>query len=283
MREEGTRGRKPQGGKGNRSDSLVLGLQVPQQPHLPLPAAPKTIAQVDLELEGCLGDLPGPNRVKAQSLLQQFDEEQRRAAHGVLVDPLPVTLITGPAGSGKSTVLQLLTIMLGDALGVSAPTNGARRAAQEQVDRVRPPRSFMPELEVLTNHTAFGVGHGKAWDAVEVIPHLLKHEKRKAKATYNKRVWIIDEGAQTPFEHLDMAEEVARIEREDDRSCGGINVVLLMDAKQTPPIRTTPDAHDREMIWDGELITRAKLRGELRVCDPVGGGVGSVGGTEGND
>ena len=98
-------------------------------------------------------------RLRAREQLDRLDEAQLRAAHGILVVKPPVVIVGGAAGTGKSALLELMA-MCEPGMVVATPTNGARRAAQGVIDKALPRRSYLPEVEVGTTHTRFGVGFG---------------------------------------------------------------------------------------------------------------------------
>mmetsp|Transcript_13166 Transcript_13166/g.38820 ORF Transcript_13166/g.38820 Transcript_13166/m.38820 type:complete len:500 (+) Transcript_13166:856-2355(+) len=183
-------------------------------------------------------------------------------AHGVVVRRMPITIVSGPAGSGKSALMKFLALYRGEAgMAVVAPTNGAARAAQKAIDAVLPRKGFGPALEVHTTHTGFGVGWGGTWDAAKVLHGL--HQKPKAMKVYKSGLIVLDEGAQTPEEHLAVAEVVARTVNGNEETMGGIQLLILMDAVQTPPVRAMPHPLGIEMIWEGELLRRAEAAGKL--------------------
>ena len=66
--------------------------------------------------------------------------------------------------------------------------------------------------------------------------------------------------AQTPIEHLDVAEVLARARRECDDFMGGMQVVLLMDAVQTPPVGSSAS-----MLWEARFFRQAEALGLLHV------------------
>ena len=187
-----------------------------------------------------------------------LDAEQLRAAYGVLILKQQIIVISGPAGSGKSELLKLFVAVLGcDDVRVVAPTQGARRVCQKNIDKALPRLSFKPEVEALTTFVGFGCAWGETWEAKKIVSGMRRGESRRrcAKELYKAKMVVVDEGAQAPIEHLDTADVVAQMQRECNQLMDGIQLVLLMDAVQTPPVGARrarrPSA---EMLWEATLL-----------------------------
>ena len=158
----------------------------------------------------------GGRRRLALLLVDRMDSEQTRAAWGILArsEKKAVTIVYGPAGTGKSWLLQLLLYVLYNeeeqVLALAAPTHGARRAGQRLVDDVYPRESFKPKVEYCTTHTLFGVGFQQPWDADAILRDIKSNDPYKAKArafyemqprmnVHGKRqvpMLVLDEGGQ---------------------------------------------------------------------------------------
>jgi len=91
----------------------------------------------------------GMHQETVADLVARLDEIQLRAAHAVIVRGVRVAVISGPAGSGKSALLKVLALWNPSAK-VVAPTQGARRVCQSNIDEVLKRKSFKPELEANT-------------------------------------------------------------------------------------------------------------------------------------
>ena len=213
--------------------------------------------------ERCVADV----RSRAHGYLDIFCDEQLRAAYGVLIDKKKVVVVSGPAGSGKSELLKLLVAIDGGDNAVLAPTQGSRRVCQVNIDAALPRRSFKPELEALTTFVGFGCAWGEAWDVVKIVTGLGRNELRRWKAAKlydTARRVVVDEGAQTPVEHLDAADAVAQRRRQCSEVFGGLQMVLFMDAVQTPP-PTVRNARGAEMLWEAQFFQRAEAAGDVGV------------------
>ena len=224
-----------------------------------------SIAQIERELAARFAAASDSVRSKVEAKYEMLDELQRRALHGILVVKKKLTIVSGPAGAGKSALLKIVSLLEEPILAVAAPTNGAKRADQDMIDEALPRFSFKPRVEAKTTWTAWGVGFKEKWDAKAVVAAIKKKDPRKAKAeeTYMKELLVCDEGAQIFFEQVDMAMEVGPQVRPVGHEQ---RLVLLMDAVQTPPVvekeKRCKDP-GAEMIWDGAFYQKAEAAGEL--------------------
>ena len=204
-------------------------------------------------------------RARVLELYNMLDANQRAALHTILIRAVEkgefrMVFVSGPAGAGKSSLIQIVVLLLENNCAVATPTNGARRADQSMVDKVLPRCSFAPRIEVVTTWNGFGVGYGDAWDAEAVVAAIKNNAKGKGKAAtlYNKKLVIVDEGGQTDFTQLDMAARVG------PRVNGGFEQVflVLLDGVQTPPVGDKSST-TKEFVWEGEFFNTCKQEGKL--------------------
>ena len=205
----------------------------------------------------------GEERRLALLVLARLDAVQVRAAYAVLVVKKQLVVISGPAGSGKSELLKLFAAVVGRARArVVAPTQGARRVCQQNIDEALPRASFKPQLEAMTTFVGFGNAWGEQWQAKQILRGLQRAEARRSKAADlydNASLVIADEGAQTPVEHFETADLVARERRQRDELMGGMQLVVLMDAVQSGPVGTT------RVLWQAPFFVAAEAAGLVDV------------------
>ena len=216
-----------------------------------------SLTQIDHELNHIFDQIEFAQRTLILKEYRILDKQQKTALHGALVLKKRLTVISGPAGAGKSALIKILVLVLGEKAGIVTPTLGSRGADQELVDAMLPRKSFKPILEVHTTFTGFGVGFKEKWDAQEIARKIKSKDAKKMKALelYHKEVVICDEAAQTFYHQIDMATDVGP-------SVNGNNqqrFIYLMDGVQTPPVIDSEfKDSDKEMIWDGRLFQEAE-------------------------
>lgn len=143
------------------------------------------------------------------------DEQERVAAH---IQAGGNALITGSAGTGKSTLLRELTSRFEGNLPVCASTGIAA-----------------VNVGGMTVHSWAGLGLGD--DPAEVIAGNLTERKSGAwrRIRTAKRL-AIDEVSMIHGELFELIDRVFRLVRENDAPFGGIQMILFGDFLQLPPV-----------------------------------------------
>ena len=221
-------------------------------------------AQRDKEVRSMFADLPPVRRTLATRMYEPLDTEQRKAVHAMLVTQKWLTVISGPAGAGKSALMKIMLLVWPEEVALATPTNGAKRSNQKLVDEILPRKSFKPELEVLTTYNCWGVGFGDKWDAAQIVKRIQDGDPTKVKAmeSYKKKVVMLDEGAQTFFNQLDVGDEASQLLNHGRAQ----RYVLFLDVLQTACVKdeeARAKFPTQEMIFEGNLYRVAKADGEL--------------------
>lgn len=99
-----------------------------------------------------------------------------------------------------------------------------------------------------TIHSWSGIGIKRALTAPELTR--IANNKRVAKKVKEARVLIVDEISMLPAATLGMIEEVCRRIRGGDLPFGGLQVVLVGDFFQLPPIRSREDNETSQLTLD---------------------------------
>ncbi|MBL7815482.1 MAG: AAA family ATPase [Saprospiraceae bacterium] len=144
--------------------------------------------------------------------------------------------ITGRAGTGKSTLLHLFKNTTRKKCVVLAPTGVAALNVQGQ-----------------TIHSFFGFP-AKFFGTEEI-------KKRRDVRLYKKmEVLIIDEISMVRAEMIDHIDRFLRINRDDYRPFGGVQVVFFGDLFQLPPVVSTPEEqHFFQTYYDSPYFFSAKV------------------------
>ncbi|MCK0196239.1 DEAD/DEAH box helicase [Ancylobacter sp. 6x-1] len=155
----------------------------------------------------------------------------------------PVVMVLGGAGTGKTTFLQAVRRMGEGRQAFLAPTGVAAL-----------------QLGGQTIHSFFGLPP-RLVDPAEVKP-------KTARRTLMKKLerLVIDEISMVRADVLDAIDRCLRIVREDDRPFGGVQMVLVGDFLQLPPVVPTVE---REMLallgYDGPFAFDARVLREAEV------------------
>ena len=137
--------------------------------------------------------------------------------------------LTGKAGTGKSTLLDLFREKTAKQIAVVAPTGVAAVNGKGE-----------------TIHSFFGFRPGPT----------LVQAKRLAGRTKNKKLYnsletlVIDEISMVRADLLDMINVFLQAVRGDNSVFGGVQVVMVGDMHQLPPVVTREDAESLDMMYD---------------------------------
>ncbi len=133
--------------------------------------------------------------------------------------------VTGRAGTGKSTLLNLIRRSTRRNFAVVAPTGVAALNVRGQ-----------------TIHSFFGFP-GKLMRGKDV-------RKRARRGLYEKlETLIVDEVSMVRADLLDRIDEFLRLNRENDRPFGGVQLVMFGDLFQLPPVVANPA---ERQLFEGE-------------------------------
>jgi ATP-dependent DNA helicase PIF1 len=168
-------------------------------------------------------------------------------------------LITGPGGTGKSTLIKKLSDGL-ENLSVTALTGCA---------------ALLLNCRAKTLHSWAGIGLGKDTlvkniDTIKKKPHLKKRWT-------GCRTLIIDEVSMLTPELFERLDEIGRaIRKEPNRPFGGLQLILVGDFCQLPPISKDLSGNETETsfvfesaLWSKTVTTVVLLNKIWRQKDPV--------------
>ncbi len=159
-------------------------------------------------------------------------------------------LITGKAGTGKSTLLRTyLESLNGEKVLVTAPTGVAAL-----------------NIDGFTIHRSFGfrpgmypddIRPGGTWRAGERVAGVLKALD----------VLVIDEISMVRADLFDMVDLALRRVRGNDLLFGGVQLVLVGDLLQLPPVVTTHEAEIFSSMWDSPYFFSAHCFKDLALTN----------------
>jgi ATP-dependent DNA helicase PIF1 len=155
--------------------------------------------------------------------------------------------LTGDAGTGKSTLLEVWKRTLNPKLvAVTASTGVAALLVGGR-----------------TIHSFFNIGRGE--DSIKDLLRNRSATSRSAQAVKSIKVLIIDEVSMIGASILDKIEAIARHDRHSDEPWGGLQVVVVGDAGQLPPIND--DWCFMSESWKRSKFAPALLRTQVRTED----------------
>lgn len=155
--------------------------------------------------------------------------------------------LTGDAGTGKSTLLDVWKRNLNPKLvAVTASTGVAALLVGGR-----------------TVHSFFNIGRGE--DSIKDLIKNRSNTSRSALAVRSIKTLIIDEVSMIGASVLDKIEAIARHDRGSDEPWGGMQVVVVGDAGQLPPVND--DWCFMSESWKRSKFVPALLRTQMRASD----------------
>ena len=180
---------------------------------------------------------------QATSLNIQNLPPQRDLSLALPNKDFPVVIVTGRAGTGKSTLVRDLAKSGGPRQVVLAPTGVAALNVEGQ-----------------TIHSFF-----------RLPPHIFNHEDiapipSRQQLYQNLECIIIDEMSMVRADLLDSIDCTLRVNRGNNAPFGGVKIVLIGDLLQLPPVVTNADAEIlANMGYETPYIVSAKALRNIRV------------------
>lgn len=145
--------------------------------------------------------------------------------------------LTGSPGSGKTYVLNKFIKLMkkkGNNVAVTATTGIAAT-----------------HLSGITIHSWSGIGIAGSLEEVDLKK--LKKNSSLVKRYKSTDILVIDEISMLDSKRLDLISSLAKMFRKSDLPFGGIQVVLVGDLFQLPPVNRTPGAYDfvyKSEVWE---------------------------------
>ena len=165
-------------------------------------------------------------------------------------------LITGPAGTGKSHLIRKISAYCErnfKNIAITAMTGAA---------------AYIINGKTLHSWGSLGIGDKPA----PVIAQKILNSYPKKIKWQKCKILIVDEVSMMNAPLFELLEEVARLVRQNEKPFGGIQVVLLGDFYQLPPVGKTEQERKfcfESPIWANVIEKTVILREIMRQKDPV--------------
>ena len=163
--------------------------------------------------------------------------------------------LTGAGGTGKSFLIEYIKNNLNHKrIAVTALTGCA---------------ALLLGCGAKTLHSWAGIGLGK--ESAEALAAKIKKNTRARKSWRQSDILIIDEISMMPADLFDKLSLIAQIVRGSTRSFGGLQLILVGDFFQLPPIEVSPTGRQyvfESDAWKAAITTTIELEEVKRQSDP---------------
>ena len=164
--------------------------------------------------------------------------------------------LTGKAGSGKTTFLKYLRKVTKKNMAVVAPTGVAAVNAGGQTIHSFfkiPPSFYVPNDKRLRTQAPVGDS-----DRSTIFDNFRYNNDRRS-IIRNLELLVIDEVSMVRADLLDVVDTLLRVYRRNNLPFGGVQVVLIGDTFQLPPVVVGEDRDLLRRFYDSEFFFSAKV------------------------
>lgn len=202
-------------------------------------------ANIPLELEGLRLDADNKEFNKAIDYILNTDK---------------TIYLTGKAGTGKTTFLKYLKKVTHKRMVVLAPTGVASiNASGETIHsffHIRP-SVYIPEDPLRTAD-----GELNELSMKSIFKHL-KYSKSKVELIRNLEAIAIDEVSMVRCDIMDVIDKILRLYRDSTKPFGGVQMILVGDAYQLPPIVKKEEQEILKSSYDGIFFFDSKVMEQI--------------------
>ncbi len=170
--------------------------------------------------------------------------------------------LTGKAGTGKTTFLKYLKEVTEKEMVVLAPTGVAAINAGGQTIHSFfqiPPSIYTPDDPRLSTK----INDENDEDSGKSIYETFRYRHEKLKLINEMELLIIDEVSMVRADLLDVIDRILRVYRDCPLPFGGVQVLLIGDVFQLPPVVTSNEQKILYRFYDSEFFFSARVMGEI--------------------
>lgn len=175
--------------------------------------------------------------------VEDLNREQRAAADRIIQGSN--VFITGSAGTGKSFLLRYVIQEL------------IKKYGDESIAVTGPTGISAVNIGGQTVHSFAGIGIG-AGDREKLIQRVLKN-KSCVDRWIRTKVLVIDEISMLDRWLFELLDEIARIIRCDQRPFGGLQLIVVGDFMQLPPVRIASEFENKNFCFQSDVWEAAGL------------------------
>lgn len=198
--------------------------------------------------------------LELEGLRLDADNKEFNKAIDYILNTDKTIYLTGKAGTGKTTFLKYLKKVTHKRMVVLAPTGvAAINASGETIHsffHIRP-SVYIPEDPLRTADSELNEISMKS-----IFKHL-KYSKSKVELIRNLEAIAIDEVSMVRCDIMDVIDKILRLYRDSTKPFGGVQMILVGDAYQLPPIVKKEEQEILKSSYDGIFFFDSKVMEQI--------------------
>ena len=198
--------------------------------------------------------------LELEGLRLDADNKEFNKAIDYILNTDKTIYLTGKAGTGKTTFLKYLKKVTHKRMVVLAPTGvAAINASGETIHsffHIRP-SVYIPEDPLRTADSELNELSMKS-----IFKHL-KYSKSKVELIRNLEAIAIDEVSMVRCDIMDVIDKILRLYRDSTKPFGGVQMILVGDAYQLPPIVKKEEQEILKSSYDGIFFFDSKVMEQI--------------------
>lgn len=198
--------------------------------------------------------------LELEGLRLDADNKEFNKAIDYILNTDKTIYLTGKAGTGKTTFLKYLKKVTHKRMVVLAPTGvAAINASGETIHsffHIRP-SVYIPEDPLRTADSELNELSMKS-----IFKHL-KYSKSKVELIRNLETIAIDEVSMVRCDIMDVIDKILRLYRDSTKPFGGVQMILVGDAYQLPPIVKKEEQEILKSSYDGIFFFDSKVMEQI--------------------
>lgn len=198
--------------------------------------------------------------LELEGLRLDADNKEFNKAIDYILNTDKTIYLTGKAGTGKTTFLKYLKKVTHKRMVVLAPTGvAAINASGETIHsffHIRP-SVYIPEDPLRTAD-----GELNEISMKSIFKHL-KYSKSKVELIRNLEAIAIDEVSMVRCDIMDVIDKILRLYRDSTKPFGGVQMILVGDAYQLPPIVKKEEQEILKSSYDGIFFFDSKVMEQI--------------------
>lgn len=198
--------------------------------------------------------------LELEGLRLDADNKEFNKAIDYILNTDKMIYLTGKAGTGKTTFIKYLKKVTHKRMVVLAPTGVA--AINASGETIHSFFHIRPSVYILEDPLRTADGELNELSMKSIFKHL-KYSKSKVELIRNLEAIAIDEVSMVRCDIMDVIDKILRLYRDSTKPFGGVQMILVGDAYQLPPIVKKEEQEILKSSYDGIFFFDSKVMEQI--------------------